>query len=42
MDYDPYHIPRVDETVELVGESHFLTKVDLTKGYYQIPVIEQD
>ena len=39
---DPYHMPRVDEMVELVEESHFLTKIDLTKGYYQIPVMEQD
>ena len=29
---DPYHMPRVDEMVELVGEAHFLTKIDLTKS----------
>ena len=39
---DPYHMSRVDEMLELVGESHILMKIDLTKGYYQIPVIKQD
>ena len=41
MEPDPYHMPQVDERVKLVGEAHFLTKIDIMNGYYQIPVIEQ-
>ena len=39
---DPYHMPRVDEMIEQIGEEQYLTKIDLTKGYYQIPVLPED
>ena len=35
---DPYQMKRVDDTLDLLGEASFLTKLDLSKGYYQILV----
>ena len=34
-------MPRIDEVLEGVGQASFISKLDLTKGYYQIPVQEQ-
>ncbi len=39
---DPYYIPTVDELISKVGEAAFLTKLDLAKGFYQVPVQESD
>ena len=39
---DPYQMKRVDDTLDLLGEAWFLTKLDLSKGYYQILVKESD
>lgn len=35
---DSYPIPRIDDLVDAVGQSRFLTKIDLLKGYYQVPL----
>lgn len=35
---DPYPIPRVDELIDRLGKAQFITTLDLTKGYWQIPV----
>ena len=35
---DPYYIPTVDEIIGKVGKAKFLTKLDLAKGFYQVPV----
>ena len=37
----PFFMPRIDEVLEGVGQASFISKLDLTKGYYQIPVQEQ-
>ena len=39
---DPYQMKRIDDTLDLLGEASFLTKLDLSKGYYQIPMVEGD
>ena len=39
---DPYSMKRIDDTLDLLGEASFLTKLDLSKGYYQIPMDEVD
>ena len=39
---DPYSMQRIDDTLDLLGEAGFLTKLDLCKGYYQILVDEAD
>ncbi|XP_029442988.1 uncharacterized protein LOC115083327 [Rhinatrema bivittatum] len=36
--FDAYPMPRVDELVERLGTAHYLTTLDLTKGYWQIPL----
>ena len=36
--FDAYPKPRVDELLDQLGMSHFYTTLDLTKGYWQIPL----
>ena len=38
----PFYMPRIDEVLEGVGQASFISKLDLTKGYYQIPVRAED
>ena len=37
---DPYYMSTLDEILERVGPSRCLSKLDLSKGFYQIPVEE--
>ena len=39
---DPYPMPRVDHLIDQVGKSPCITTLDLTKGYWQVPVAEAD
>lgn len=34
-------MPRVEDCVDLVGNSKFVTKLDLLKGYWQVPLTEK-
>ncbi|KAL4007477.1 hypothetical protein ACER0C_001329 [Sarotherodon galilaeus] len=34
--FDPYPMPRIDELLERVGRSKFITTLDLSKGYWQL------
>ncbi|KAL4007856.1 hypothetical protein ACER0C_001708 [Sarotherodon galilaeus] len=34
--FDPYPMPRIDELLERVGRSKFITTLDLSKGYWQV------
>nr|XP_006012602.1 PREDICTED: uncharacterized protein LOC102366250 [Latimeria chalumnae] len=36
--FDAYPMPRVDELIERLGKANYLTTLDLTKGYWQIPL----
>ncbi|CAM4599644.1 unnamed protein product [Caretta caretta] len=36
--FDAHPIPRIVELVDLLGNARFLTTLDLTKGYWQIPL----
>lgn len=38
---DSYPIPRVDDLIDKVGCSKFLTKWDLRKGFWQVPLTER-
>ena len=38
---DQYHIPLVTQIVDRVGNSRFLSKLDLNKGFYQVRLSEQ-
>lgn len=39
---DKYQMPRVDEQVEQLGNAKFISTIDLTKGYYQVPLAPED
>ncbi len=36
-----FPMPRVEDLVDKVGKAQFLTKIDLTKGFWQIPLDEK-
>ena len=38
----PFYMPRVEEVLESVGKSCVISKLDLTKGYYQVPMHPDD
>lgn len=40
--FDAYPIPRVDDLIERLGEAEYITTLDLTKGYWQVPLRESD
>ena len=48
MDYqnltipDPYPIPRIDDLIDELNGAKYLTKIDLNKGFLQIPVNPKD
>lgn len=35
---DPYPMPRVDKLLDKIAQGHYLTTIDLCKGYWQIPL----
>ena len=37
---DPYCMPLVEELIARVGEAKYLSKMDLSKGFYQVPLAE--
>ena len=38
---DPYPLPNIEDLIANIGLSKFITTLDLTKGYYQVPVNPQ-
>ena len=38
---DSFPIPRVDDCIDRVGRAKFVTKLDLLKGYWQVPLTER-
>ncbi|CAM4385380.1 unnamed protein product [Caretta caretta] len=38
--FDAYPMPRVDELLEQLGNAEFISTLDLTKGYCQIPLTQ--
>ena len=40
--FDAYPMPRIDEMLDAVGKSKYLTTLDLTKGYCQVPMSQDD
>ena len=39
---DVYPIPRIEEIIDALAEAQYISTIDLTKGYYQIPVAKED
>ncbi|CAM4668665.1 unnamed protein product [Lepidochelys kempii] len=37
---DNYPMPRTDELLEKLGRAQFISTLDLTKGYWQVPLDE--
>lgn len=37
-EFDPYPMQRVDELLERIGSSRYITTLDLCKGYWQVPL----
>ena len=35
---DAYPLPRIDDLIDKVGRAKFLTKLDMTRGYWQVPL----
>ena len=38
---DAYPLPRVDACIDAIGNAKFMTKLDLVRGYWQIPLTER-
>eukprot|EP00061_Rhincodon_typus_P012584 g38412.t1 len=38
---DSYPIPRLEDCVEKVGQATYITKLDLLRGYWQVPLLER-
>ena len=38
--FDPYMMPRTDHIIDDIGHAKYVTTIDLTKGYWQVPLDE--
>ena len=38
---DTFPIPRTDDCIDKIGQSKFVSKFDLSKGFWQIPLTEK-
>ena len=39
---DAYPMARIDDLLDMLGQAHYLTMLDLTQGYWQVPMAEED
>ena len=39
---DSYTMPQVDEMIAQLGKARYLSKLDLNKGFYKIPLAEEN
>ena len=39
---DAYPMPRIDDLIDRIEGARFITTLDLTRGYWQVPVREED
>ena len=39
---DAYPMPRIDDMIDQLGKASFITTLDLTRGYWQVPVANDD
>ena len=38
---DSYPIPRIDDCIDKIGHAKYVTKFDLLKGYWQVPLTDR-
>ena len=38
---DTFPIPRIDDCIDRIGNAKYITKVDLLKGFYQVPLTDR-
>ena len=41
-EFDAYPMPRVEDIIDRIGRSQFISTMDLTRGYWQVPVAVED
>ena len=41
-DMDAYPLPRIEDILDAIGQSRFITTLDLAKGYWQVPISADD
>ena len=39
---DNYPMPRIEDLIDRLGKARFISTIDLTKGYWQVPVAKRD
>lgn len=39
---DPYPMPRIDDLIDRLGHAKYISTLDLSRGYWQVPVAESD
>ena len=39
---DAYPMPRTDDLIDKLGKARYITTLDLTKGYWQVPMADKD
>ena len=39
---DAYPMPRIEDILDRVGKANFITTLDLARGYWQVPVSDED
>ena len=39
---DAYPMPRIDDMIDQLGSASFIFTLDLTRGYWQVPVFDND
>ena len=39
---DPYQMPLIEEILNVLASARFISKLDLNKGFHQIPIISED
>lgn len=40
--FDAFPVPHIKEMLEKIGQAQFISILDLTKGYWQIPKTKKD
>jgi len=39
---DAYSLPKISEMLEIFGEAHFFSTLDMASGYWQLPISKAD